>query len=218
MKKIKNIFVVSIISVLGISASYADIADTSYVAGAVAQKADRATTLAGYGIADAYTKDQADDALNDKQDVDNMVKDGVSGYVAGGANNDNVYPSVALAETIAANAASAVQINLGLKKLARMDTVGASEIANGAISNDSIADDAAISTSKIAGLDDALAQKATAETISTAIGELNATTTGTGAVVTSVTQSDGRVSVTRGNVQIPVGSADSQSYATIWVE
>ena len=32
-------------------------------------KADSATTLAGYGITDAYTKTQVDNALNDKQNT-----------------------------------------------------------------------------------------------------------------------------------------------------
>ena len=45
------------------------------------------------------------------------------------------------------------------------------------------------------------------------------TASGSGNVVTSVTQSNGKISVTTGNVQIPVGSATATtSYATIWVE
>lgn len=51
--------------------------------------------------------------------------------------------------------------------------------------------------------------------------ELNAldnTTTGSGAVVTNVTQTDGKVAVTKGNVQVPVGSATATTYAPIWIE
>lgn len=51
------------------------------------------------------------------------------------------------------------------------------------------------------------------------ITALDSTSTGTGAVVTGVSQTDGKVTVTKGNVQIPVGSATAtDSYATIWVE
>ena len=48
---------------------------------------------------------------------------------------------------------------------------------------------------------------------------LDSSTSGSGAVVTNVSQTDGKVTVTKGNVQIPVGSATAtDSYATIWVE
>lgn len=47
---------------------------------------------------------------------------------------------------------------------------------------------------------------------------LDSTSSGTGAVVTNVSQTDGKVSVTKGNVKIPVGSATATSYATIWVQ
>ena len=48
---------------------------------------------------------------------------------------------------------------------------------------------------------------------------LDSSTSGSGAVVTDVSQTDGKVTVTKGNVQIPVGSATAtDSYATIWVE
>lgn len=48
--------------------------------------------------------------------------------------------------------------------------------------------------------------------------DLVSSTSGTGAVVTAVSQTDGKVSVTRGNVRIPYGSENATSYATIWVE
>jgi len=48
--------------------------------------------------------------------------------------------------------------------------------------------------------------------------ELDSTSSGSGAVVTKVSQTDGKVSVTKGNVQIPVGSATATTYATIWVQ
>ena len=47
---------------------------------------------------------------------------------------------------------------------------------------------------------------------------LNSSSTGDGAVVTGVSQSAGKVSVTKGNVKIPVGGENAKSYATIWIE
>ena len=50
------------------------------------------------------------------------------------------------------------------------------------------------------------------------LNALDSTSSGTGAVVTAVSQTDGKVSVTKGNVQIPVGGASGTTYASIWVE
>lgn len=50
------------------------------------------------------------------------------------------------------------------------------------------------------------------------ITALDSSSTGTGAVVTAVSQTDGKVSVTKGNVKIPVGGENATSYATIWVQ
>ena len=50
------------------------------------------------------------------------------------------------------------------------------------------------------------------------ITALDSTSSGTGAVVTAVSQADGKVSVTKGNVKIPIGSENATTYATIWVE
>ena len=46
----------------------------------------------------------------------------------------------------------------------------------------------------------------------------NVTTSGTGAVVTAVSASNGAVTVTKSNVQIPVGSSSATTYANIWVQ
>ena len=43
-------------------------------------------------------------------------------------------------------------------------------------------------------------------------------TVGTGNAVTSVTVADGKYTVTKGNVQVPVGSATATTYAPIWIE
>ncbi len=47
---------------------------------------------------------------------------------------------------------------------------------------------------------------------------LSVTSTGTGPVVTNVTNADGKISVTKGQVQIPVGGETATKHATIWVE
>ena len=47
---------------------------------------------------------------------------------------------------------------------------------------------------------------------------VSAAPSGTGAVVTGISASGGKVTATMGNVKIPVGSATATTYATIWVE
>ena len=44
------------------------------------------------------------------------------------------------------------------------------------------------------------------------------TSSGSGNMVTSVTQTNGAISVTKSQVQIPVGSESANTYAAIWVE
>lgn len=85
------------------------------------------------------------------------------------------------------------------------------KVVNAAINAaQSTADDAA---------DAASAAQSTATAAQNAINNLDVSTaSGSGNVVTSVTQSNGKISVTKGNVQIPVGSATATSYATIWVQ
>lgn len=46
----------------------------------------------------------------------------------------------------------------------------------------------------------------------------NVKQSGSGNIVTSVTASDGTVTVQRANVTIPVGGANASNYATIWLE
>ena len=51
-----------------------------------------------------------------------------------------------------------------------------------------------------------------------AIDAMDSTSSGTGYLVTDVSETNGVVSVTRGNVQIPSGSETATTYASIWVE
>ncbi len=46
----------------------------------------------------------------------------------------------------------------------------------------------------------------------------NVVTSGSGAMVTNVTAADGTVTVTKSDVTIPVGSADSSTRARIWIQ
>lgn len=67
-------------------------ADVAYVNEELAKKANKATTLAGYGITDAYTKAETDDALGDKANTaDVYTKDEVDGKVNVKANAADVY-------------------------------------------------------------------------------------------------------------------------------
>ena len=110
-------------------------------------------------------------------------------------------------------------------------------VAPALITNANISSSAAIAQSKISGLTTALADKldkdgtaarATADASGNNIAStyatksqitaLDGTVTGSGAVVTDVSQTDGKVSVTKGNVKIPVGGESGTTYATIWVE
>ncbi len=110
-------------------------------------------------------------------------------------------------------------------------------VAPALITNANISSSAAIAQSKISGLTDALAGKlsttgtaarATADASGNNIANtyatksqitaLDSTSSGTGAVVTAVSQTDGKVSVTKGNVQIPFGGQNATDYAAIWVE
>ena len=110
-------------------------------------------------------------------------------------------------------------------------------VAPALITNANISSSAAIAQSKISGLTDALAgklsttgtaAKATADANGNNIAStyatkaqitaLDSTSTGTGAMVTGVSQTDGKVTVTKGNVKIPFGGQNATNYAAIWVE
>lgn len=59
---------------------------------------------------------------------------------------------------------------------------------------------------------------ATGTDVTNAINALDSTSSGTGAVVTDVSQTDGKVTVTKGNVKIPVGGQNATTYAAVWIE
>ena len=47
---------------------------------------------------------------------------------------------------------------------------------------------------------------------------VNVVSSGAGAVVTNVSQADGTITVSKGNVQIPVGSETAETYASVWIQ
>lgn len=99
-------------------------------------------------------------------------------------------------------------------------------ITTGTITNDMVATDAAIDQSKISGLTDALGAKLDAETAADTYAtkedlanvNVNVVSSGAGAVVTNVSQADGTITVSKGNVQIPVGSETAETYASVWIQ
>ncbi len=54
--------------------------------------------------------------------------------------------------------------------------------------------------------------------LDTIVTSLKSNETETGAVVTGVSQTDGVVTVTRGNVKIPSGGENATEYVSVWVE
>lgn len=152
----------------------------------------------------------------------------------------------AAAAAAAQSTASAAQTAANAKVATAQGTDNANDVmvvnssgnvAPALITNANISSSAAIAQSKISGLTDALAGKlsttgtaarATADAsgnnivntyaTKSQITALDSTSSGTGAVVTAVSQTDGKVSVTKGNVQIPFGGQNATSYVSIWVE
>ncbi len=163
MKRLTSILAISVIAVMSAGAARADIASTTYVDGKVTPVATKADTNAGE-IATLKT---------DKQDKSAMV-DSTSDKLK--EDNDTNYPTVAAVYDIAANAlGSSVNAKLDKKFTGEADknkavitnadgaittgTISSDMITNGTIVNDDIAANAAIATSKISGLDIALAGK-----------------------------------------------------------
>ncbi len=341
MMKKTAIFTVSLLAIFVAGASHADITSKEYVQGELAGKADRATTLSGYGITDAYTKGQLQPMLDAKESVANKAK---TTYTTG---SETEYPSIKVAETIAAAATAGLARSADLARVAtsgsyndltdkptippaitvdaalsatsanpvqnkavyaaldgkqpkgnyatttelgaKVNTAqGAANSGKGLVVNASgnleltdVATQAELNTvagripaaqvqsdwnategvaaiknkpviptvynatlkikkngTQIATFSANSSTEQTADIIvptkvselsndsafitnadvTTAINALNGTSSGTGAVVTGVSQTQGKVAVTKGNVKIPVGSASGTTYTSIWVQ
>lgn len=102
-------------------------ANTQYVNEELAKKADKSTTLAGYGITDAYTKGEVDskvanivagdmeEALTGKEDKSNKVQTLT--------NSDSEYPSTAAVTTALAGYATTAQLTGVSDDVAALDSV-----------------------------------------------------------------------------------------------
>ena len=163
MKRLTSILAISVIAVMSAGAARADIASTTYVDNKVSPVATKANTNASDIT-----------ALKDgKQDKSAMV-DSTSDKLK--EDNDTNYPTVAAVYDIANNAlGSSVNAKLDKKFTGEADknkavitnadgaittgTISSAMITDGTIVNADIAANAAIATSKISGLDIALAGK-----------------------------------------------------------
>lgn len=164
MKRLTSILAISVIAVMSAGAARADIASTTYVDNKVKPVASDITAL-----------------KDGKQDKSAMV-DSTSDKLT--EDNETNYPTVAAVYDIA-NAALGGSVNAKLDKkftgeadknkavITNADgaittgTISSAMIANGAIVNEDIADDAAIAQSKIAGLADSIADAKSAGTAAT---------------------------------------------------
>lgn len=158
MKRLTSILAISVIAVMSAGAARADIASTTYVD----NKVSPVSTKADNNIAEIAK------LKKNKEDVANKVVSGGDMEKALAATDaDTKYPTLKATMEIAQIAAGAETGKL--KELANHDTVSTNLIDDGAVTsakikdgtivNADIAADAAIATSKISGLDTALAGK-----------------------------------------------------------
>lgn len=158
MKRLTSILAISVIAVMSAGAARADIASTTYVD----NKVSPVSTKADNNVAEIAK------LKKNKEDVANKVVSGGDMEKALAATDaDTKYPTLKATMEIAQIAAGAETGKL--KELANHDTVSTNLIDDGAVTsakikdgtivNADIAADAAIATSKISGLDTALAGK-----------------------------------------------------------
>lgn len=190
MKKLSGLLAVSLIAIMMAPSARAEIASTGYV----------------------------EKALGAKEDVVKKVTN-ASSYTDDVTSTDK-YPSMAVANDMVKQAVKSVND-------AKLD-----ETFENSPNNVMVTDaDGVVSPSEIKtdGLGNAVTgievkngaytlNKETTFATKAQLDALDSTSTGTGAVVTNVTQTDGKVTVTKGNVQVPVGSSTATTYAAIWIE
>lgn len=117
MKKLTATIFASLLAVVSVGTANANIASQGYVddiktalTADIAEKADKGTTLAEYGITDAYTKGQVDSELTKKEDTENKATAATATTTDKGS--DTKYTSVAAAEAIANAAVKGVTGNI----------------------------------------------------------------------------------------------------------
>ena len=195
-------------------------------ADAIAGKATAATTLAGYGITNAYTKTEVDTALAAKQnklqnnaatpaDISATVKTTVA--AAANASDTSLVTEKAVATAIESATTGAVTLN-GTQTLTNktidadnntISNLEADNFKSGTIVNSTtgIAAYASASDSKL------VTEKAAAKAV---------TVTETGdqyGAITAVANANGGIQVTRGATQVQVKSNNTVTgAATIWIE
>ena len=230
-----------------VTVSHATKADTATSATSAASATKATQDGNGANIADTYAKKTELPTVNNATLTIQKNGTNVATFTANSASaaTANITVPTKTSElTNDSNYATTTQVNARVATAQGTDNANDVMVVNSSgnvtpalITNANISSSAAIAQSKISGLTDALAEKLSttgtaakatadakgnniADTYATKsqINALDSTSTGTGAVVTGVSQTDGKVSVTKGNVQIPVGSATATSYATIWVQ
>lgn len=158
------------------------------------------------GTAHSFTANQAGGTTVDIDIPDEVDFSGLSGSTTGSGNvvtnvtqtNGKVSATKGITAEVTSNRVTSANFNSNTSNDAKYPTVKAvADAINNAIGDIDVPTDY-VTTSQLNALD--------------------SSTSGTGAVVTAVSQTNGKVSVTKGNVKIPYGSENATSYATIWVE
>ena len=114
MKKLTAGIFATLLTVVTVGAANANIASQGYVddiktalEADIDAKADSATTLAGYGITDAYTKTEVDSAVNLKENSANKA-DTTTATTELNKTSETLFPTVAATYKIAADAVAGV--------------------------------------------------------------------------------------------------------------
>ena len=158
------------------------------------------------GTAHSFTANQAGGTNVDIDIPDEVDFSGLSGSTTGSGNvvtdvtqtNGKVSATKGITAEVTSNKVTSASFNSNTSNDTKYPTVKAvADAINNAIGDIDVPTDY-VTTSQLNALD--------------------SSTSGTGAVVTAVSQTNGKVSVTKGNVKIPYGSENATSYATIWVE
>ena len=158
------------------------------------------------GSAHSFTANQAGGTTVDIDIPDEVDFSGLSGSTTGSGNvvtnvtqtNGKVSATKEITAEVTSNKVTSASFNSNTSNDTKYPTVKAvADAINNAIGDIDVPTDY-VTTSQLNALD--------------------SSTSGTGAVVTAVSQTNGKVSVTKGNVKIPYGSESATSYATIWVE
>ena len=231
MMKVKGIFAVSLIAIMVVGGAYANVASSGYVD----EKIDGLATVAktgAYGdlsgrptiptVNNATLTIQKNGATVDtftaNASANKTINITVPTQTSQLTNNSGFITSADLPEDYVLPAATANA--LGGVKSGGDITVATS----GAVTVNSATKADSATTATTAASATKATQDASGNVITSTyatksqITALDSTSTGTGAVVTGVSQTDGKVSVTKGNVKIPFGGQNATDYAAIWVE